>query len=141
MLAGEDFTDEPGCVCPVVAEFLRTYNDAVDFERRQDLFSVASLVVGTRDGVTGERGRANAILDWWLTSAGVPKVSLRRLLWMLPPRLAARDQEIAHRAARWAAASPSRHRATLSLIERLVGSAPLQAPEAVAEEPRVPVEA
>jgi hypothetical protein len=47
MLAGERFTDRPGAVCPVVASFLRSYNDAVDDERRQDLYAYAALAVGT----------------------------------------------------------------------------------------------
>src|SRR5436190_662565 len=50
MLAAEPFTDEPQCVCPVIAEFLRTYNDSIDNERRQDLLALAPLVVDTRDG-------------------------------------------------------------------------------------------
>src|SRR5947208_8493246 len=66
MLAEEPFSDEPRCVCPVIAEFLRTYNDQVDNERRQDLFAYASLVVDTNEGVAAERRRANMCLDWWL---------------------------------------------------------------------------
>ena len=55
MLAGEHFSDEPDCVCPVIAEFLRTYNDQVDNERRQDLFAYAALVVGSRKDHRTER--------------------------------------------------------------------------------------
>jgi hypothetical protein len=39
MLAGEPFSDQPKSVCPVVAAFLRGYNDAVDDETRQDLYA------------------------------------------------------------------------------------------------------
>jgi hypothetical protein len=48
MLSGEEFTDRPASVCPVVAAFLRAYNDAVDDRRRQDLYRYASEAVGTR---------------------------------------------------------------------------------------------
>jgi hypothetical protein len=126
MLADEAFTDEPRCVCPVIAEFLRTYNDQVDDERRQDLYAYASLVVDTRAAAVVERRRADLCLDWWLTASSARRLQLRRFLWMLPPASAARDIEIAHRTARWAAAAPERHAAALKLIETLVGQAPVQ---------------
>lgn len=50
MLAGEPFGDHPQSVCPVIAAFLRVYNDAVDDERRQDLYAYAAKVVGSRAG-------------------------------------------------------------------------------------------
>src|SRR4051794_35657184 len=125
MLAAEPFSDEPSCVCPVIAEFLRTYNDQVDDERRQDLYAFASLVVGTREGPIVERQRANRCLDWWLETSAPRRRQLRRFLWMLPPSSAARDMEIAHRTARWAAASTERHDAALQLVERLAGRARL----------------
>jgi hypothetical protein len=126
MLADEPFSDEPDCVCPVIAEFLRTYNDQVDDERRQDLYAYASLVVDTRDGAAVERRRADACLDWWLSASSPRRFQLRRFLWMLPPISAARDIEIAHRAARWAAASPERHADALMLVETLVGRSPVR---------------
>ena len=43
MLADEPFTDRPDNASPVIAAFLRTYNDGIDDERRQDLFALASL--------------------------------------------------------------------------------------------------
>ena len=48
MLAGEPFSDRPRCVDPVIAGFLRTYNDGIDESRRQDLYPLASEVVGSR---------------------------------------------------------------------------------------------
>ena len=124
-LAGEPFTDEPACVCPVIAEFLRTYNDEIDFKRRQDLYEYASLVVQTREGPKVERKRANLCLDWRLKTAAKRRRGLRRLAWMFPLSSAARDIEIAHRTARWAAASPSRHADTLKLIEALADRKPV----------------
>src|SRR3954447_20203700 len=126
MLAAEPFTDEPQCVCPVIAEFLRTYNDQVDHARRQDLFEYAALVVDTRGSVADERGRANRCLDWWLEESAARRPQLRRFVWMLPRGTAARDIEIAHRTARWAAADARRHDAALRLIESLCGRKPLR---------------
>src|SRR4051812_19200716 len=135
MLAAEPFSDEPRCVCPVIAEFLRTYNDQVDEARRQDLFEYASLVVDTRADFRVERRRANLCLDRWLEASSPRRAQLRRRLWMLPPGTAARDMEIAHRAARWAAASPDRHAWALELIEAMAGRAPLRVEAPVAEAP------
>jgi hypothetical protein len=126
MLAAEPFSDEPSCVCPVIAEFLRTYNDQVDNARRQDLYEYASLVVDTRDNARGERRRANMCLEWRLAAVTPRRYQLGRLLWMLTPSSAARDIEIAHRTARWAAASPSRHTAALKLIEAMAGRSPVR---------------
>jgi len=126
MLAGEPFTDEPNSVCPVIAEFLRTYNDQVDDERRQDLYAYAALVVGTREDAPLERRRADLCMEWWLARSSARRLQLRRFLWMLPPNSAARDVEVAHRTARWAAASPARHREALELVETLVGESPVR---------------
>src|SRR5436190_17810758 len=134
MLAEEPFTDEPHCVCPVIAEFLRTYNDQVDDARRQDLFAYAALVIDTRDNTRSERRRANMCLDWWLAASSPKRFQLRRFLWMLPPSSAARDVEIAHRTARWAAASPWRHASALKLVEQLSGRAPVRIAEDWARE-------
>jgi len=125
MLAAEPFSDEPSCVCPVIAEFLRTYNDRVDDDRRQDLYGFAALAVCTRESPAVERRRANRCLEWWLEQAAPRHRQLRRALWKLTPSSAMRDIEIAHRAARWAAASDDRHAAALALVEALVGSAPI----------------
>jgi hypothetical protein len=134
MLAAEPFSDEPRCVCPVIGEFLRTYNDQVDDTRRQDLYAYASLVVDTRGDGTEERRRANMCLDWWLAESSPRRLQLRRFLWMLPPSSAARDIELAHRTARWAATLPSRHRAALELVEAMAG----RSPEWIGHEPVTP---
>jgi hypothetical protein len=58
MLAGEPFSDRPRTVCPVIAGFLRSYNDGLDDDRRQDLYRYASRGVGTcasRDVTTQRR--------------------------------------------------------------------------------------
>jgi hypothetical protein len=63
MLAGEEFTDRPASVCPVVGAFLRAYNDAVDDRRRQDLYGCAAAAVGTRASAAVTRRRAQRCLD------------------------------------------------------------------------------
>ena len=141
MLAAEPFSDEPRCVCPVIGEFLRTYNDQVDDDRRQDLFAYAALVVETRADAASERRRANMCLDWWLAESGARRPQFRRFLWKLPPKSAARDNEIAHRTARWAAADPRRHQATLRLIEALAGREPLRVEATATPAPKAGVEA
>ncbi|MGB2711784.1 MAG: hypothetical protein WBC33_09725 [Conexibacter sp.] len=64
MLAGEPFSDRPASVCPVLAGFLRAYNDRVDDELRQDLYRYAAEVVGTRASAEVERMRERRCLDW-----------------------------------------------------------------------------
>jgi len=63
MLAGEDFTDRPASVCPVIAAFLRAYNDAIDDRRRQDLYRFASAAVGTRASAAVTRARAQRCVE------------------------------------------------------------------------------
>jgi hypothetical protein len=63
MLAGEPFGDHPRSVCPVVASFLRAYNDGIDEVRRQDLYELAALVVGTAGDRSMRRRRAQRCAD------------------------------------------------------------------------------
>jgi hypothetical protein len=58
MLAGEEFSDHPLSVCPVIGAFLRAYNDSVDDRWRRDLWPYAAKVVGTRSTIAVERERA-----------------------------------------------------------------------------------
>src|SRR5947209_11909484 len=64
MLAGEPFSDQPASVSPVVAGFLRAYNDAATESQRQLLFRFASAALGTRASAAVERRRALACLRW-----------------------------------------------------------------------------
>ena len=63
MLAGERFSDHPKSVCRVIASFLRSYNDAIDDQRRRDLYRCAADVVGTRSSRATERARVGACED------------------------------------------------------------------------------
>jgi hypothetical protein len=62
MLADEPFSDRPASASPVIAALLRTYNDGIDHERRQDLYPLAALVVGSVGGQALEEERANRCL-------------------------------------------------------------------------------
>lgn len=64
MLAGEPFSDQPASVCPVIGSFLRAYNDAIDDDRRQDLYAYASKVVGSRAGEEVQHARAECLSAW-----------------------------------------------------------------------------
>lgn len=64
MLAGERFSDRPKTVSPVIAAFLRGYNDLVDDQRRQDLIHYASDAVGTAGSESLEEARATRLMDW-----------------------------------------------------------------------------
>jgi hypothetical protein len=63
LLAGEQFSDHPKSVCPIIAAFLRGYNDAVDEERRQDLYRYAAEVVGSRAGAEVIRARTAHVTE------------------------------------------------------------------------------
>jgi hypothetical protein len=64
MLAGEQFSDHPQTVCPMVGSFLRAYNDSIDEARRQDLYEYASRVVGSRAHTDVEHARAEILMAW-----------------------------------------------------------------------------
>ena len=64
MLAGEEFSDQPVSVCPVIAAFLREHNDSIDDERRQDLYAYAAKVVGSRSPGPVQDERAARLSEW-----------------------------------------------------------------------------
>jgi hypothetical protein len=64
MLAGEQFTDQPRSVCPVIGSFLRAYNDSIDARRRQDLHVFAAKVLGSQASEETHRARAERIAIW-----------------------------------------------------------------------------
>jgi Fe-S cluster assembly iron-binding protein IscA len=64
MLAGDRFSDQPRSVCPVIAAFLRAYNDWIDDERRQDLHRFASAAVGTRGSSEVQEARLRLCDQW-----------------------------------------------------------------------------
>jgi hypothetical protein len=73
MLADEPFSDRPANASPVIGAFLRTYNDGIDDDFRQDLYPLAASIVGTAGGRSVERDRASRCLEFARTlGAGTP---------------------------------------------------------------------
>lgn len=79
-IAGEDHSDHPECVSPVLAAFGRTWNDNLDDDDRQRLLKpIGPRLVGTRASAEVEDRRAWLALDWlvrvytpaWLALAGL----------------------------------------------------------------------
>jgi hypothetical protein len=64
MLAGDRFSDHPPSVCPVIAGFLRGYNDLVPEDELAELYPVAARVVGSAGPRSVRRDRARRLLEW-----------------------------------------------------------------------------
>ncbi|MGH2887681.1 MAG: hypothetical protein ACRDPA_34110 [Solirubrobacteraceae bacterium] len=146
MLAGEPFSAAPNAVCPVIAAFLRTYNDRVDDRRRQDLYGYAAEAIGTRSTREVERARAKLCHRWagklqrrrlrHQPPLGPPPPStppaIVELLWLHRPERAGRRAALA--AAHDTYEGP--HRATLRFVDELIavrGSSPGELPDWFAE--------
>ena len=65
-VAGEEHTDHPLCACPVLSEFLRSWNDGLpsDAERKKWLGGFVFRLVGTKATPEIERQRSFMALDW-----------------------------------------------------------------------------
>ncbi|HEU4657929.1 MAG TPA: hypothetical protein VFR97_10400 [Capillimicrobium sp.] len=112
MLADEPFSDRARCVSPTIGAFLRTYNDGIDDVRRQDLYPVASAIVGTAGRRAVERERRDRCLAF-----------ARRHGAALPGRRAALGLATPEAAGAWAARvalDANAHRAALALVDELV---------------------
>jgi hypothetical protein len=132
MLAHEPFSDHPRSVCPIIAAFLRTYNDHLDDCWRQDLYAYAARAVGTRSARAVERTRARMCREWAnrykqrrLRSQeplGAPPPDASNPVGALLPR-----RRRAHAGHRAALAVSERepdyelHRATLRFVDNLIG--------------------
>ncbi len=140
MLAGEPFCDRPACVCPVLAGFLRAYNDRIDDERRQDLYPYAAAVVGSRASASVERARERHCLMW---AEQVRRQRPRALRWPGRAVEPSTDRRLGLDAAGTYAARSIRrhgdasHAAALALVEELlaIGRSP-RYEESVAVAPR-----
>jgi hypothetical protein len=119
MLAGEEFSDHPRSVCPVIGSFLRTYNDLIDDDRRQDLYAYAARVVASRSTKVAERQRAARCVEWLEEPTG--RTLLPGTTWRLGPW---RSRWAADRAAKAAARStrPDAHRRALALIDGMLSA-------------------
>jgi hypothetical protein len=122
MLAGESFTDHPESVCPAIGSFLRAYNDAVEDDRRQDLYAYAANVVGTRSSPEVERARSERLVTWavarqpspWVRLIPFPLRSLR------PQRRPPVDAAGTHAVQSIRRHTDESHAAVLALLEELL---------------------
>jgi hypothetical protein len=63
-VAGEPWSDSPECVSPVIAAFLRSWNDSLSDDARQMLKPLIPQVIGTRTSEADEQKRAWMTTDW-----------------------------------------------------------------------------
>jgi hypothetical protein len=116
MLAHEPFSDRSPSISPTIGAFLRTYNDGLDDERRQDLYSVAAAIVGTARGRAVERERIGRCLEFALRRAK-RGVSSRASLALATPEPAGSWAAIA-------ALESGCHEEALALVDELVALRP-----------------
>jgi len=119
LLAGEPFSDRPASVCPVIAAFLRSYNDHADDTARQGLYRCAALAIGTQADAETERRRAKRCLDWARATCSPPPLRVRILHRLLKAQGPDVDGVYAARAA-VATAQPGTHARVLALVDELV---------------------
>jgi hypothetical protein len=120
MLAHEPFSAHPESVCPVIAAFLRSYNDHVDPQRRQDLYRYAARTVGTRADATTERARAQVCLGWARKTCDPPPLRVRILHRLLRCQGHEVDGVYAARAAVAADNADLAHRMALAFVDELI---------------------
>lgn len=77
LIAQEEFSDRPQCVCPVIAAFLRGWNDRAPYAERQRLGPLAQRIVGSRASSRVTRERRNICLRW--AGADLGHGAVRRL--------------------------------------------------------------
>ena len=66
-VAGEDWSDSPQCASPVIAAFLRSWNDSLGDEPRNRLLKpLIPLLVGTKGSAEVEEKRSYMALDWMI---------------------------------------------------------------------------
>ena len=65
-VAGEPWSDHPQCACPVITDFMISWNDSLpsDEDRDRLLKPLIPLVVGTRSTEAVEEKRSYMALDW-----------------------------------------------------------------------------
>jgi len=64
-IAGEPWSDQPQCACPVITAFLISWNDSLpDDDRTRLLKPLIPLIVGTRSTKKVEERRSYMALDW-----------------------------------------------------------------------------
>jgi hypothetical protein len=151
ILAGERFSDRPKSVCPLIGAILRTFNDHIADERRQDLYRFAAQAVGTRGDYSLQRERAELALE----AAHEARAETPRGKRLEEPAPDAGPEQIAdyvvesialraysrYRSRRWDDAS---HERMIALLDRLIATGQSAAFDALlgelVEHPGEPVE-
>jgi hypothetical protein len=82
MLAGEPFNDHPRSVCPVVAAFLRAYNDKVSACDRRALYPYAAMVVGSA-APGARKQRARLLMEWVKVQRRLARIGVHLRQWDL----------------------------------------------------------
>ena len=123
MVGREPFGDRPESVSPVIRDFLRDYNDFLDYRRRQDLAALAADVVDSKSRRSIERRRARIAVEWAESLPGKARIESR--LWVRLCLLLGRYATAGAYAAGKASAVGSkddgdRHQRALELIDRLL---------------------
>ena len=73
IVAGEEFTDRPHCVCPVITACLIRMNDSFDDDQARDecLSHLPWLIIGTRGRADSMIKRAFLFVSWAVEVCGV----------------------------------------------------------------------
>src|SRR4051795_12940122 len=141
MLAGEPFSARPQAVCPVIGAYLRSYNDVVDDDRRQDLYHYAAEAIGTAGTAALRRRRAERCLAE-IARLHDQRSRVRRWLSGRPelsrPGAALHvEQDGIHPARALQRSGPDGHQGALALADELIAMAPVPAaPEIPRRPPR-----
>jgi hypothetical protein len=137
VLAREEFSDRPRCVCPVIAAYLRAWNDRAGYVDRQRLRPYAERIVGSRGDRRLTRERRDICLRWGSAEprGGAWRRSLKRL-WLrvrigVSCGLAAavKLNEGAGEFAARVAFSRGDHEGALDLLDKLLATGGQQRPE------------
>jgi hypothetical protein len=139
MLGSETFSDHPRSVSRPLAAFMRSYNDRVDDDHRQELYRFASAAVGTASTTEVEVARARRLIAWgderWRSRGGGRFLQRAR-----QPRSRDRMGELeaagAYAVGSIGSITSVTHRAALALIEELIAlGAPAAEPARAARRP------
>ena len=135
MLAGERFSDRPRCVDPVIAAFMRAFNDRLSHRDRQRLVPYASRAVGTRAGRRRRRERMRLCLQF---AGGASRL---RIALRLGVRWALHRQAGAAEYAARVAIAEGRVEAGFRLLDEMIGGsepAAFASPVVLGPELRIP---
>lgn len=131
MLAGTGFSDRPAGACPVLAAFLRGYNDGLpDAVRHAVLVRWAADAIGSRSGEPRAADVSAALVERFAR----PRLGRwARAAWHHSSERDGRAEYLGGRCGRWAGTDPQRHAEVDGLLEVLVGDGPAVPPHARAD--------